>query len=310
MQFLQDKGIELSAIVDEQDKNAKLKAIRIAANAIATPPLDIKKRFNLMTSQFLRLYKYATDKEISPELKKNKGGIEAIFKRLNIRRQPTDTTDVMMQLQEVINECIKLEDRDVIEEEVKLDISKINFEVLKAEFEKVKPKELVIQELSAIIEMQAEDLLKKNPATTEYYKHYQAVIEEYNKAQDKAEIRKVFEELLKVAKSLSDEQDRCIREGFSDIKELAVYDMLFKDTLDKKEIEQIKSIAKELLEKINNMLAEMTNPFGNSQNAADIDVLIKNTLWTELPESYDDMAVGECRKKIFEYVQSVYGSVA
>lgn len=310
MQFLQDKGIELSAIVDEQDKNAKLKAIRIAANAIATPPLDIKKRFNLMTSQFLRLYKYATDKEILPELKKNKGGIEAIFKRFNIRRQPTDTTDVMMQLQEVINEYIKLEDGDVIEEEVKLDISKINFEVLKAEFEKVKPKELVIQELSAIIEMQAEDLLKKNPATTEYYKHYQAVIEEYNKAQDKAEIRKVFEELLKVAKSLSDEQDRCIREGFSDIKELAVYDMLFKDTLDKKEIEQIKSIAKELLEKINNMLAEMTNPFGNSQNAADIDVLIKNTLWTELPESYDDMAVGECRKKIFEYVQSVYGSVA
>lgn len=226
------------------------------------------------------------------------------------RRQPTDTTDVMMQLQEVINEYIKLEDADVVEEGAKLDISKINFEVLQAEFEKVKPKELVIQELSAIIEMNAEDLLKKNPATTEYYEHYRQVIEEYNKAQDKAEIRKVFEELLKVAKSVSDEQDRCIREGFTDIKELAVYDMLFKDTLDKKEIEQIKAIAKKLLATIIERLSEMTNPFGNSQNVADIDVLIKNTLWSELPESYDDKAVGECRKKIFEYVQSVYRDVA
>lgn len=308
--FLHDKGIELSDIVEQQDKNVKLKAIKMAANIIATPPLDTKKRFNLMTAQFLRLYKYATNKEISAELKKNKGGIEAIFKRLNIRRQPTDTTDVMMQLQEVINEYIKLEDADVVEEGVKLDISKINFEVLQAEFEKVKPKELVIQELSAIIEMKAEDLLKKNPTTTEYYEHYRQVIEEYNKAQDKAEIRKVFEELLKVAKSLSDEQDRCIREGFTDIKELAVYDMLFKDTLDKKEIEQIKAIAKKLLATINERLAEMTNPFGNSQNAADIDVLIKNTLWSELPESYDDVAVSECRKKIYEYVESVYGTVA
>ncbi len=309
-QFLHEKGIELLSIVDEQDKNVKLKAIKMAANTIATPPSDTKKRFNLMTAQFLRLYKYATNKEITAELKKDKGGIEAIYKRLNIRRQPTDTTDVMMQLQEVINEYIKLEDSEVVEECVKLDISKINFEVLQAEFEKVKPKELVIQELSAIIEMKAEELLKKNPATTEYYKHYQEVIEEYNKAQDKAEIRKVFEELLKVAKSLSDEQDRCIREGFTDIKELAVYDMLFRDTLDKKEIEQIKAIAKELLEKINNKLAEMTNPFGNSQNAADIDVLIKNTLWKELPESYDDKAVSECRQKVFEYVQSVFGDVA
>lgn len=308
--FLHDKGIELSDIVDQQDKNVKLKAIKMAANIIATPPLDTKKRFNLMTAQFLRLYKYATNKEISAELKKNKGGIEAIFKRLNIRRQPTDTTDIMMQLQEVINEYIKLEDADVVEEGAKLDISKINFEVLQAEFEKVKPKELVIQELSAIIEMKAEDLLKKNPATTEYYEHYRQVIEEYNKAQDKAEIRKVFEELLKVAKSVSDEQDRCIREGFTDIKELSVYDMLFKDTLDKKEIEQIKAIAKKLLATIIERLSEMTNPFGNIQNAADIDVLIKNTLWSELPESYDDKAVGECRKKIFEYVQSVYGDVA
>ena len=310
IQYLADKGIGLSSIVDENDKNKKLKAILSAATIISKPPLDTKKRFNLMVSQFLRLYKYATNKEITPELKKNKGGIESIYKRLNIRRDMADTTDVMIKLQQVINEYIKLQDGDVVEEGVKLDISKINFEVLQAEFEKIKPKELVIQELSAIIEMSAEKLLKLSPATTEYFKHYQEVIEEYNKAQDKAEIRKVFEELLKVAQNLSEEQDRCIREGFSDIKELAVYDMLFKDNLDKKEIEQIKSIAKELLEKINIKLAEMTNPFGNTQNAADIDVLIKNTLWKELPESYDDKAVTECRKKIFEYVQSVFGNAA
>ena len=310
IEYLHQKGIELSSITEEQDKNAKLKAVMMAANTLARPPLDKKKRFMLMSSQFLRLYKYATDKEIKPELKKNKGGIEAIYKRLNIRRQSIDTTDVMMQLQQVINEYIKLEDANVVEEGIILDISKINFEVLQAEFERVKPKELVIQELSKIIEMKAEDLLKKNPATTEYYKHYQKVIEEYNKAQDKAEIRKVFEELLKVAKSLSEEQERCIREGFTDIKELAVYDMLFKDSLDKKEIEKIKSIAKGLLEKINSKLAEMTNPFGNSQNAADIDVLIKNTLWNELPQSYDDKAVADCRQKIYEYVRSVYGSAA
>lgn len=41
-------------------------------------------------------------------------------------------------------------------------------------------------------------------------------------------------------------------------------------------------------------------------SATTIDVLIRDMLWEELPESYSDSAIVEHKERIYEYVYSMY----
>jgi len=37
-----------------------------------------------------------------------------------------------------------------------------------------------------------------------------------------------------------------------------------------------------------------------------VDILIRDTLWSELPDSYDDRLLNEYRRKIYEFVYTTY----
>lgn len=43
---------------------------------------------------------------------------------------------------------------------------------------------------------------------------------------------------------------------------------------------------------------------------ADIDNLIRDTLWNGLPECYDELSISSCRQRIYEYVYTRYKNVA
>ncbi|VFB18972.1 hypothetical protein [Pseudomonas fragi] len=68
-------------------------------------------------------------------------------------------------------------------------------------------------------------MLRKTPTRVDLYTRYMEIIEEYNRDKDKAEIQKVFDQLLQFHDSLDQEEQRYVREGFSTEKELAVYDL-------------------------------------------------------------------------------------
>ena len=306
--FLNDYGFKLSELTDTNDKNLKIRKIREAVNILVTPPEDKKKKFSLLCSQFFRLYKYLLPSEISNQLRKDKGGIEVIYKRMNKKHTPADITNVLIEMQKVVNDYIKLdEDFSTPTESVKIDISEINFEVLQKEFEKVKEKAIVIHDIAEILNASIDALCCEVPSSTQFFEHYKEMIENYNKAQDKAEIRKVFEELQKTAKTLTEEQNRYIKLGFKDRKELAVYELLFNEDLSKNDIKKIKELAVKLLAIVKERLAEMHNPFAKPETSTSIDILIRDTLWKELPDScFDDLEI--YRHKIFDYIQSQYSA--
>ena len=306
--FLNDYGFKLSELTDTNDKNLKIRKIREAVNILVTPPEDKKKKFSLLCSQFFRLYKYLLPSEISNQLRKDKGGIEVIYKRMNKKHTPADITNVLIEMQKVVNDYIKLdEDFSTPTESVKIDISEINFEVLQKEFEKVKEKAIVIHDIAEILNASIDALCCEVPSSTQFFEHYKEMIENYNKAQDKAEIRKVFEELQKTAKTLTEEQNRYIKLGFKDRKELAVYELLFNEDLSKNDIKKIKELSVKLLAIIKERLAEMHNPFAKPETSTSIDILIRDTLWKELPDScFDDLEI--YRHKIFDYIQSQYSA--
>ena len=203
---------------------------------------------------------------------------------------------------------MKIDDATTItkEEPRQFDISAIDFDLLRREFAKVTKKNLVMKDLEEIIQQKLDRLLFNNPDRIDYYERYQQIIADYNSEQDRATIEKTFMELMDLANSLDQEEQRYVREGFENDEELSLYDMLFRDDLSKADIKKIKEVAASLLKKIKNKIAELDHWTDKQETKAAVDNLIRDTLWAELPESYDEISISEYRQRIYEYVYTRY----
>ena len=113
-----------------------------------------------------------------------------------------------------------------------------------------------------------------------------------------------------IIKDMDQEEQRYVREGFSSDEELSLYDMLFSENLSKQDIQKIKKVAVDLLEKVKAKITELDHWTDKQETKATIDNLIRDTLWAELPESYDEVSISVYRQKIYEYVYTRYKDVA
>ena len=86
--------------------------------------------------------------------------------------------------------------------------------------------------------------------------------------------------------------------------------MLFRDDLSKGDIKKIKDVAVTLLQKVKAKIAELDHWTDKQETKAEVDNLIRDTLWAELPESYDEVSISGYRQKIYEYVYTRYPGAA
>ena len=197
-----------------------------------------------------------------------------------------------------------------IKESRRFDISAIDFDLLRKEFARVKNKNLVMKDLEEVIRQRLDSMLFANPDRINYYERYQQIISDYNAEQDRATIEKTFIELIDLARQMKQEEQRYIREGFSSDEELSIYDMLFRENLSKNDIKKLKAVASSLLKNIKATIAELDNWTDKQETKAAVDNLIRDTLWVELPESYDEVSISLHRQQIYEYVYTRYRKVA
>ena len=148
--------------------------------------------------------------------------------------------------------------------------------------------------------------MKNNPLRINYYERYQEIVDEYNKENRKDEIAIVFENLMNLVNDLDEEQKRYVREGFNSDEELTMFDLLVKDSLTKEEIKQVKKLAQTMLAKIKASIHELDHWRDKEETQSIISVMIRDLLWAELPESYDDVAIADYRQQIYEYVYNAY----
>ena len=168
----------------------------------------------------------------------------------------------------------------------------------------------MLKDLQDLIQARLEKMVTANPGRINYYERYQQIIEEYNNEQDRATIEKTFMELMDLANSMNQEEQRYVREGFESDEELSIYDMLFSENLSKQDIKTIKEVAANLLKKVKAKIAELDHWTDKQETKATIDTLIRDTLWAELPDCYDEISISEYRQKIYEYVYTRYPEVA
>ena len=308
-QFLNEHGFDLGQLISAAGFE-KLALLQTAANAVSDT-IEEKKTFQTYASELLRLMKYADREDIAPDVRKRYEAIAAIYGELKKKRRSASNVDLMVEINNILNDYVRVEQAaEGIVPSRQFDISKIDFDLLRREFARAKKKNLVMKDLDELIRVRLDSMLFNNPDRIQYDERYQAIIEDYNSQQDRATIERTFDELMQLVKDMDQEEQRYVREGFSSDEELSLYDLLFSENLSKQDIQKLKGVAADLLQKVKAKIAELDHWTDKQETKAAVDNLIRDTLWSELPSCYDEFSISRYRQKIYEYVYTRYKEVA
>lgn len=307
--FLMERGFVLQDLICSYDF-PKMYYLQKGAN-IVCGTVEERKTFSAYASELNRLMKYTDRDDIDRNVRKEYEAVAAIYAEIKKKRKHINITDLMVEINNIISDYVEIEHSYMINEEVKrFDISGIDFDLLRREFAKVKNQNLLMRDLEEIIQMKLDRMLFTNPERINYYERYQKIIDDYNSEQDRATIEKTFMDLMDLANKMNQEEQRYVREGFKSDEELTLYDMLFRNDLNKNDIKKLKTVAAELLNKIKAKISEYDHWTDKQETKAAVDNLIRDTLWAELPECYDEASIWGYRQRIYEYVYTHYKDVA
>lgn len=307
--YLAAHDFKLSKLVNAVGMD-NLHLLQDAANKMLVSN-EVKKTYQSYAYELQKLWYYINVEDVSKDEKLEKDAIIAIYNQLTKKRHHNNYNELMKNIHDIINENLEIQETQsgvVNSTNSQYDVSKINFSALQKAFGRSKTKNLVLNEIEEIIEKKLSGMLDTNSSRIDFYHKYQEIIDAYNRDKDKAEIEKLFIDLMNLANQLDEEQKRYIREGFDNEEELALFDILYADSLTPEDVKALKAVAKDLLKKIKAKIAEFDNWVEKQETQSAIKNLIRATLFSELPDS--------CFNKtefyspiIFEHVVSKYGVV-
>ncbi len=179
------------------------------------------------------------------------------------------------------------------------DLSQVDFDALKAQYEKGR-KRIEVDRFKSVIERKLDALIQRNRTRLDYRKRYKEMIDEY--LSGSVNLDELFRNLVAFSKELNHEEQRYIREELGSDEEMTVFDLLTKPNmnLNKKETKQVKAIARKLLDtlKTEKMVLDWKK---KQQTRAGVKVAIEEVL-DGLPEVYSkDVFDGKC-SAVYDYV--------
>ncbi len=300
--YLKELGFNLSDLMNAKPME-KLAKINEATDKI-TLNESTRTKFEIMARDVFRKYKALyPEEEIKPFIKQF-NAIEAIYDALNQKVKTADITEIMMQLQEIVNESVFIKKVEDPEPDY-IDLSNLDFEKLKAAFQKHNRKNSLVFDLQKAIEQKLKQMVKENPLRLKFYEKYKEIIEEYNKGKDIAAVEKAFNGLTEFMLEMNDEVSRAVREGL-DEETLAIFDLLKKERLTKKERDEVKKVAKQTLELLKAKKLKVERWRESTQLRAQVKTAIYDALLWLPQEPYPEIEIEEKTNMIYQHIYSNY----
>ena len=305
--FLTERGASLDCIIRKGgfERNASIAAAKEAANEND----ETRKRFEVMCREVFKKFKACINIRGVNEHRKEYDAANIVYKSLQQDRDQADITEIIRGLHQVVDEAIETKVDVAMEDQSPYDISKIDFERLRQEFERSPIKRTTVQNLKQAIEQNLQRLLEQNPLRTDFQRHYEEIVAEYNREKDRVTIEQTFEELLKFVQEIGEEESRSIREGLNE-ESLALFDLLKKPDLSAPAIKRIKRVAVELLETLKTEKLKIDH-WRDKQSTRDaVRVAIQNFLYSDdtgLPiDFYTEEEVSMKSEDVFRHVYRAY----
>ena len=255
---------------------------------------ETKRRYEILARVVFSRFKALLVEPSALVYAERHDNIEAIYKKLNERRDTADVTELLKLLHRIVNQAIASQGSGSDQATgLTVDLSKLDMEKLRDEFaSKVKRKATVIEDIRQIVEEKLAQMLAMNPLRMNYEKKYQEIIAAYNQDKDRATVEDTFAKLMGLMDAMDEEQFRAVEEGLSE-EQLALFDLVRRDDLSKVDRERIKQASRDLLEGVMAVIAPLDHWTEKEQTQAEVETYILDHVYQTLPEppySSDDKA--------------------
>lgn len=270
-----------------------------------------RKHFEIMARDVFKKFKSCLTLQGVHEYRNDYKAINLIYKSLENDRERADISAIIQRLHLVADQSVEVTLNKDNKERI-FDISKIDFDRLRKEFEAQPHKNTVVQDLKTAIEQRLHILMSRNPMRADYQKRYEEIVKEYNEEQDSSNIERTFNALTEYVRSLNHEETRATREGV-DEETLTVLDLLVKKQMSEDDVIKIKKVADGLLEHVKNRIREYHNWKEQEGSRDSIKQTIRDYLYadaTGLPiTNYSEGDVVKLADDVYKHVYRVYPSI-
>jgi type I restriction enzyme R subunit len=305
--FCVKKGINLDAI----QGSAGFEQIKLLDNAVDAILVndDSKRDYILLAGNVNRLYKAILPDPAAKDLAPRSILFDIISQKIRSLAPPADISGIMGEVEKLLDDSIAAEgyvigDPEGIWAKKRLvDLSKIDFEALKAKFEHGR-KRTEAEKLKGKINSKLRKMVRLNRTRMDYLERFQQMIDEYNAGS--MNIDQFFKRLVSFAQGLNEEEKRGISEQLTE-EELAIFDLLTKPEilLTKKEEQQVKKVGRELLEilKREKLVLDWRK---RQQSRAQVRVTIEAIFDRGLPQAYTPELYQKKCDAVYQHVYDSY----
>jgi len=316
-EFASDHGTDVEDISKGEllERLAKI----VAAREALIFPDEVRRKFLALAGRIERLFKaIGLDERVTPFLT-DRESIKQVANAIRASSESPDISQIMNQVEELLDESIEAEGYVIPEStgpkalhdsvipqagQRRVDLSKIDFDALRAFFESSKRKRATMDQLQGAAKSKVDELMQQNPTRKDLYEKLEKLISEYNAGSQN--IQESFEQIKDFIEGLNQEEQRHVKEGLSE-EELAVFDLLTKPgfKLSKKDRQLVKDLSKNLLAKLkaDKLVIDWRK---KSRRKSAVRVCIQDVL-DELPEDpYTEEVFDRKCARIYEHVYESY----
>ncbi|WP_234009060.1 type I restriction endonuclease subunit R [Deinococcus sp. NW-56] len=296
-------GVAPEAIIAASGET-KLELIRDATDALLAGD-DVRKRFTDTANTVNRLFKAVLPDPAAQAFAAERALYLVLAERLHLEDDEPEVEGVMQQVEDLLDTSVAAYGYVIRDGTSRLDLSQVDFEKLRAMFEKTPRQRTEAEKLRAALNGEVQRLTRLNKTRVNYAARLEAMIQEYNSGS--ANVEAFFEELMRLGRDLSEEVRRAVREGLTE-EELAVFDQItaVEAPLSDADREAVKAVARGLLAKLkaNCLVLDWRK---KQQARALVRQAIRQEL-DALPEQYNQTEYDAAVTAVYAHVYEAYRS--
>jgi type I restriction enzyme R subunit len=307
-------GVEPEVILASQGSECTA-LIADAADALLETE-ESKKEYMSLAGEAIKLYKAILPDPRASEFQARVTVLALLVARIRALTPQADISQVMEGVNALLDDSIATDGYRISDPVSVVDLSQIDFEALRRKFDEGR-KRTITEQLKGAINSKLQKMVRLNKSRMDFADKFQRLIDDYNVAclAGNPDIDDFFSKLVEFTKELDEEERRGIAEQLSE-EELAMFDILTKPDmkLDEKEKNQVKQVARELLEslKTSKLVLDWRK---RQQSRAQVRQAIDIKLDQGLPRCYTKEIYKQKCDDVFRHVydsyygagQSIYG---
>jgi type I restriction enzyme, R subunit len=315
--FCQEKGIDMDALLAEPEVFKNISLFKSHADTLLGKD-DWRKAFAVHENTITALYEAGKPEILGRPVVRFVAAFQYLRGIIDSIIEQKDLEAAGHRIAQLMDESLVVDsskgfplreptpDLEIIPRGKVWDLSKLDFCKLEEEFKQSPYKNIEIADLKAFIDHKLDQMLKRNQTRIGFLQKLLAIVDAYNAGGSTNE--NYFQDLMRFAQDLRDEDERHIREGLSE-DELELFDLIRKDKMTQEEVQKVRlasqSLLHRLLEESPKVLVQ--DWYKDTQTRNVVRSAVEEVLNAHLPESYDRILFKEKCDSVFDMMLDYAG---